>query len=142
MSVYLLIPPDGPPEPVRLDTLEQIQAVFPSGLFEGFSGLKKPLTSSLYLNDDRWYPGLGYNELATEISSLFPGDFIMGPVLVVGPPDEEGEAQDVPDEEMGLIYLIYVKLFTGSHAPPRNREKVAAAIASGDHGFDLFADLT
>lgn len=56
-----------------------------------------------YLNEDGIALGLPYNDKATKLCykhnvGLIPGDFIKGTMVVVGPPDFDGNETDVSDE--------------------------------------------
>ena len=56
-----------------------------------------------YLNEDGIALNLPYNDKATKLCykhnvGLIPGDFIKGTMVVVGPPDDEGNDGDITDE--------------------------------------------
>ena len=66
-----------------------------------------------YVNEDGIALGLPYNELATQLCfahnvGLMDGDYIKGSMVVVGPPDDEGNDGDI--SELLATYLeSYVK---------------------------------
>lgn len=50
---------------------------------------------ALFCNEEGKLSGLPLNRRATEMARI-PGDFLVGDVFLVGPPDDEGNETDVP----------------------------------------------
>jgi hypothetical protein len=53
--------------------------------------------ATIYLDEEGKLKGLPFNQVATSLSSLF-GDVIVGPAVVCGPPDEEGNDTNLPSQ--------------------------------------------
>lgn len=94
----LIIETDGKRRIESLDTLESLQAVV-GGYIEGFDLAEN---ANCYINEEGKIDNLPINELATRLcherQAIMPNDFIVGPMIVYGPVDEEtGEGMDIPD---------------------------------------------
>jgi len=75
-------------------------------------GLTLGYDVTAYINEDGKALGLPVNEVADSLirellsfvhRSLMPGDVIVGPVVFLGSPDDEGEDSDVPDELVRFV---------------------------------------
>ena len=101
------IQPDRPPVVIAIDgALESLQKLV-DGPIEAL-----PFTdnSAAYVDeeakvrDDPPPPNALATRLMNEVGpGLWPGDVILGPMVVVGPPDDEGNDTDVPDDVVALI---------------------------------------
>lgn len=84
------------------------------GLIEGVSiervltdtGMKS-VEATVYVNEEGKLIGLPVNPRATDLCAVTIGgwirDVIMGDVIVVGPPDDEGETLPVPENVIEII---------------------------------------
>jgi len=59
-----------------------------------------------YANEEGKLQGLAHNALASHISPLMPSDFIAGNMVLVGPPDENGDETDVDKSVMNDLIAI------------------------------------
>jgi len=96
----LLIKTDRACEVVEIDGLADMQAAV-GGMIEAVPLDGVP--GDVILNENGKFSGLTYNPLATAIARLFPGDAIMGDVLVTGPVDAEGETTDLTAEAISVV---------------------------------------
>lgn len=85
----LLIPEDSSAAAVDVQDLKDLQG-FVGGYIEPVTAPGAPLT--VYVNEDGLSMNLTYNALA----SRFCGRSIVGPALILGPPDDEGDDTPAP----------------------------------------------
>ena len=102
----LLISTDGSTESItlprddsqRLDALQQ----YVGGLIEALPIYRNgELIADGIGNDEAKLIGMERNELATAVmgpNGLFPGDYIAGPMVVMGPVDDEGVETSIPED--------------------------------------------
>lgn len=60
--------------------------------------LKCPHPHTAYINEEGKMEGLSPNVLATDLTHLMPGDFIVGQMVILGAPDNEGDDTPIPTE--------------------------------------------
>lgn len=101
----VVIQPDGTATIEDADvSLSGLQAVV-GGYIEAV-GLKCPTPATAYINEEGKLEGLDVNLAATRIAHLMPGDFIAGPMIVLGAPDDEGDDTPVPDEVLSWLGMV------------------------------------
>ena len=71
---------------------------------------------SIFLNEEgKFFADPILNEAATRIQKigygLLPGDYIVGDVVIVGPPDMEGETLDIPQDAIDLCRAAGVRVY-------------------------------
>ena len=66
---------------------------------------------TIYCDEEGKIKGLPVNPVATAFVAPFLADIIVGPVLFMGPPDEEGEETDIP-WDVELMLKRTAKVFT------------------------------
>lgn len=78
-----------------------------SGTITGVYGPNLPAGTTVYANDEGLLLNMEYNTIA----SLVVGTHLVGPVVIAGPVDEEGETlsitDEVVDEIMGWANIIH-----------------------------------
>ena len=97
----VVIEVDGRIRRTEIDTLESLQALV-GGNIEGIK-LSRRYKAFSYVNEDGIALGLPFNRVATAVCTIFgaglgSGDFIKGPMVVVGDADKDGNDTDVPEE--------------------------------------------
>ncbi len=112
----LVIQPGGEAVVCDVDTdLHGLQEIV-GGYIEAV-GLTCPMPATAYINEEGKIDGLPPNPVASSITHLMPGDFIAGPMVILGPPDNEGEDTPLPTELLdwllGRLGLIYAPLGLG-----------------------------
>lgn len=68
-------------------------------------GIRK-LGAWMYLDEDgKMKPGTEFNPRATKLSvgCIHPHDFIVGDVVLMGPPNNQGEDTDLPDDAVAAL---------------------------------------
>jgi len=82
----------------RLDVLQQ----HVGGLIEAVHILRDDGNcADAIINEEGKIIDLEPNELATEVvgrENLFPGDYIAGPAVIIGAPDEDGVETSIPED--------------------------------------------
>ena len=77
---------------------------------------------SAYINEEGKLVGLPRNEagdrvvkhaLSTVGRRMIPGDYVAGPLVLTGQPDDEGEDTGVPESVVDLLHAAGVKIGTG-----------------------------
>jgi hypothetical protein len=89
----ILIPVEGPVVPITVQSLDDYQ----SAVGGDIEALELSGGATMYLNDAGKLDGLPLNPRATQLSHLMPRDWIVGPVLILGPVDGNGDDTDLPD---------------------------------------------
>jgi Domain of unknown function (DUF3846) len=64
---------------------------------------------TMYANEDGKRLNLPINFLATILSGLWPQDYVVGNVVLVGAPDDEGDDQGLPTEVIEAVQAIDIK---------------------------------
>jgi hypothetical protein len=102
----LVIQPDGRIEHTTLSSYDDYNKAV-GGWIEA---LQLGPNASGYINEEGKLIGLPRNDKATKLcharKSIFPTDFIVGPLLVVGPLDSEGNDTDLSDEVAKVITFL------------------------------------
>lgn len=97
----ILIPTDSPARIVDLEsfTLDPLYAILECDMIQSVP-LRGGLPGEIILDEEGKLrePLKDVNVSATHMAFLFPGDTIVGPALVVGPYDDEGEWTEVREE--------------------------------------------
>jgi|ERR1035437_10478237 hypothetical protein len=109
MTKAMYIPVDAPPRVVEYNGYDELKALV-GGWIEGIGGDVGGSGTHVwsgYVDEEGKIKGLPVNDEAT----IFAGatgwygagsDVLCGPVVIIGPPDEEGDDTDVPQ---WLLYL-------------------------------------
>lgn len=98
----VIIRTDGTASVEDIDTsLAGLQAIV-GGYIEAV-GLKCPHPATAYINEEGKLEGLMPNAAASQIAHLMPEDFIVGQMVVLGAPDDEGNDTAVSDEVLGWL---------------------------------------
>ncbi|MET4003908.1 hypothetical protein ABIB48_002646 [Arthrobacter sp. UYCu511] len=120
----ILIPADQtkPLEVLELNGLKDMQSAV-GGLIEAID-IERP-DATIFVNEDGKLIGLDQNARATLVlwihNSRFRGnDILVGDVIIVGQPDDEGDSQDVPAELVDLLlntpcYAVQVTTLNDMH---------------------------
>jgi hypothetical protein len=102
MPTGVVIDPEGHVTVTSIDGLPMMQHIV-----GGYIELRTtPAGNSMYLNEEGKLKMLPYNPLATALSGL-QGDFIVGTVLLLGPPDGEGDDTDLPQDVIDALRSIH-----------------------------------
>lgn len=96
-------------------SLEGLQAIV-GGYIEAV-GLKCPHPATAYINEEGKIEGLDANPVATRVAHLMAGDFIAGPMIILGAPDDEGNDTPVPDR-----VLLWLGLPLGGEVAPEDAD--------------------
>jgi hypothetical protein len=107
-----------------------------------------PTEATMYVDEEGRLKRASYNARATFIvmahnpAYLFAGANILGPVVIIGPPDEDGEAQDVPAEFVDLLlktaeYKVEVQTVDDAEAWNGNARRFTDLLAAYEHGINL-----
>jgi hypothetical protein len=118
-----IIPPEGEIRVEDIDaSLDGLQAIV-GGDIESVALTGTDLTA--YIHGEGKYEGLARNPRATAIAHLFPGDFIAGTMIVLGPVDDEGNDTPLNPSDLGLNLPRYgVGASTTLDAPFRDGGQV------------------
>lgn len=106
----LIITPDGVINKREIDGYRGLKKALNGGYLEGLTFTKEVFA---YLDEDGKAKDLPYNTLGTFLAKrlrigLHPHDYIVGNLILVGSPDEEGNETDIPEtfvtqlQEMGM----------------------------------------
>lgn len=101
----VLIPVDGPPKAIDTEaTLADLQR-FVGGYIEAVAVDVGGVTCTGYINEEGKLqdPPLPLNATATSHVHLFSGDYIAGPMIVLGAYDDEGNDTDCPDSAANAL---------------------------------------
>jgi hypothetical protein len=80
---------------------------------------------SSYINEEGKLEGLPRNDAADQLvrkalarsgRGLIPGDYVAGPLVLTGQPDDEGETTGVPESVIALLQEVGVKIGTPGEA--------------------------
>lgn len=108
----LIIPVDATASvtpPLKLELLKQTEGeglapVLHERIGGWFQVVRAPHGAYVYLDEEGKLKGLPVNMLATLIAQeVGLGDWIVGPAVVVGPPDGEGFDTSVPEEFLNYV---------------------------------------
>jgi Domain of unknown function (DUF3846) len=64
---------------------------------------------TMYANEDGKRLNLPINFLATILSGLWPHDYVVGDVVLVGAPNDEGDDQGLPSDVIGAVQTIDIE---------------------------------
>jgi Domain of unknown function (DUF3846) len=64
---------------------------------------------TMYANEDGKRLNLPINFLATILSGLWPQDFVVGDVVLVGAPNEQGDDQGLPSDVIAAVLTIDIE---------------------------------
>ena len=99
MTKYALIPPVGRPSLVTVEDYREIQAHV-GGLFcAPWEGPLLDGKASIFANDEGIILGMDYNITA----SMLTKQHLVGPVLIGGPVDDEGNVTSLTDELRSIL---------------------------------------
>lgn len=95
----LLISPDETVKPVDIADYDHLHEVV-GGFYELVSFTER---ADAFVDEDGKSKRLPVNHLATFLTGRFqiglrPDDYIVGPLVLLGPPDDEGDSTDLPDD--------------------------------------------
>ena len=90
------IPVDEPPSMLLVNGLEHYQALVGDGLIESVAN---QIGTTIYCNEDGIDLGLEPNLVATMVA----GQHLVGDVVIVGLPDEDGDDTDVSTDVVLLV---------------------------------------
>jgi hypothetical protein len=100
MTISLVIDPIGTIRKIDLDGYEPLSNAV-GGLIES---VPANLAVTIWCNEEGKMLGQDFNLVATDLWEVFDeygcvaaGDVLVGPIVIQGPADEEGECTDVPD---------------------------------------------
>lgn len=94
--------PDGTATIEQIDgSLGGLQALV-GGNIEAV-GLTCPTPATGYINEEGKMKGLPRNQRATFVANIMPSDWIAGPMIVLGGPDDEGNDTPIPDDVVGWL---------------------------------------
>jgi hypothetical protein len=104
----LLVSPDGTAKMVKYDGYQGMKALFNGGYVEA---IRFGPTCIAMCDEDGKMKGLPRNEVATMLTKLvgtplISHDYLVGPVLIVGPVDQYGDETDVPVEMLLTVSRI------------------------------------
>lgn len=148
MPLGIVIPTDRD-EPIytrEFNGLSDYQEVI-GGLIEPID-LPQPYPATMYVDEEGRLKNLELNARASLIVMahnplyLFRGINVLGPAVIVGEPDEEGETQDVPPDLVQLLTLDseYKVLFQTSDDPEAwngNLRRFTDVAEAYEHGINL-----
>lgn len=99
MTTYALLPADGRPTLVTVEDYRDIQTHV-GGLFcAPWEGSALEGIASIFANDEGILLGMDYNLTA----SMLTKQHLVGPVLIGGPVDDEGNVTDVTDVMKAIL---------------------------------------
>ena len=101
---------DGTVETFEFDTANCAQKIH--DLIDGWLDLIPQNFHSrvtMYANEDGKRDDLPFNFLATILSGLWPQDYVVGDVVLVGAPNAEGDDQGLPDEVIQAVRSIDIE---------------------------------
>lgn len=99
MTNYALLHTSGNVEIVEVEDYKDIQALVGGIFCAPWEGRLLDGQASLFANDEGLLMGLEYNTLA----SLLAGQHLVGPVLMGGAVDDEGNVTDVTDTLKSIL---------------------------------------
>ena len=104
----LLVSPDGVAKMVKYNGYKGMKALFNGGYVEA---IRFGPTCIAMCDEDGKMKGLARNEVATMLTTLvgtplIGHDYLVGPVLIVGPVDQYGDETDVPVDMLLTISRI------------------------------------
>lgn len=68
--------------------------------------VRMPGDMSMFCNENGKINGLELNPRATKLSGLFPHDVIVGPVVIMGEVDDQGETLGLTDEQLDRLFNL------------------------------------
>lgn len=94
--------------PIRIENVEpDLQSLVGGDL--QMLGIRD-LDVSMFLDEEgKFKPGQLFNERATKLAvgSILPHDIIVGDVVLVGPPNSEGDDTDLPDQAIHKLRAVF-----------------------------------
>lgn len=148
MPLGIVIPTDTS-EPMysrNFDGLADYQEVI-GGLIEGVE-LTDPTQACLYVDEEGLLKQREWNSRATLLLMvhnprfMFHGTMILGPAIIVGPADDEGDTLDAPEEFVALMlstptYKVEVQTMDDPNAWNGNQRRFTAIEEAYEHGVNL-----